>query len=156
MKTDYLIRNVRSNDTPIIQSLAIKCSPLELHTEYTYWVCTHLFQCSSFILELDKYPIGYIMAIENTSTVFIWQIGITSEHRGKGLSKHLIGACVNYAKSVKKNLEVTISENNEESYRAFRNYCRRNGLVFSCLGDAEILDADGVLFELEKLYSIHI
>ena len=122
---NIVIRNATANDGAIMRKLAHECGTLDLHTPYTYWVAAAHYSGGCFIMEEDGTPIGYIMAVDAPEIVFIWQIGILPEHRGKGLSRILIASCVGYAKERKKDIEVTIAENNENSYRSFARFCEK-------------------------------
>lgn len=148
------IRSVNKGDAATIQKLARLCFPLEIHTHYTYWVCSNYYQKSSFILEKDKEPIGYIMAIESPDIVFIWQIGIIPEFRKRRLSKNLIDACVEYSRGINKNIEVTISEDNEDSLATFSSYCSRNKYEMVYCDDAVVVNEFGEEFERERRYRI--
>ena len=152
----FSVRNACCQDAVTFQQLVMLCAPLEIHTEYTYWVCAHYFAECSFILENDGKPIGYLMGIENHSTVFIWQIGIVEEYRKKDLSKQLLNACLIYAKSQGKNIELTISEGNLSCYSAVNCFCQQKGLTLQKMDDANIMNAEGGIYEVEIRYRICI
>ncbi len=142
----YTIRNVTESDAPLLRHLAKNCPPLDLHTQYTYWVIAGFFGGSSFLLEQDGEPVGYLTAVDAPSAVFIWQIGILEAHRGKKLSRLLIRAAVEYAQAVSKDLEVTIAPDNVPSYSAFRSFCDANGTPLKRLGVTEVSDLDDPSF----------
>ena len=150
------VRKVCTEDLSTLQRLARECPPLETHTQYTYWVCVNYYAESSFILEKDGEPIGYIMAVDSPKDVFLWQIGIIPRFRSTGLSSMLVEACFEYAKCVGKNIELTISEDNVACYRAMKNFCRVHELPFLYCDDAIVLDADGTEFERERRYRIMV
>ncbi len=149
-----LVREVTARDASTIQKLVRLCFPLEIHTYYTYWVCSNYYQKSSFILEKDEEPIGYIMAIESPDVVFIWQIGIIPQYRKRKLTRYLIGACVDYSKRINKNIEVTISEDNEDSFSTFSNFCNRNKYEMIYRDDAIVVNEFGEESERERRYRI--
>jgi len=153
----YKIRNAAESDGKIMRMLARKCGTLDLHTPYTYWVAAaHCSECC-FILETDGTPIGYIMAVDAPEIVFIRQIGILPEYRGKGLSRILIASCVDYTKERKKDIEVTIAEDNENSYRSFARFCERKGIIMVKTGTVVIDDLlDTTFKEKENRYLIRV
>lgn len=153
----YSIRNIEEKDAPLLRYLAKRCQPLDVHTHYTYWVVSNYFGSGGFILEADNAPAGYIMTVDTPSAVFVWQIGLLEAHRGKGLSQQLIAAAASYAKSVAKNMEVTISADNKASYSAFSQFCKKNQIRFERIGNVDIPDMDDPSFcEAEIAYRLHI
>ncbi|MBR1702337.1 MAG: GNAT family N-acetyltransferase [Lachnospiraceae bacterium] len=153
----YTIRNVKESDHAILRDLAKKCPPLDVHTPYTYWVNAKYFGECSFIVESDGEPIGYIMAVDTPSVVFVWQIGILAEHHRKGLSQKLIAACVEYAVKVGKNMEVTISPDNVASYAAFAHFCQKREMPIKLLEEICVTDIEEQEFrEVENRYYIMV
>jgi diaminobutyrate acetyltransferase len=151
----YNIRNVTENDSELLRCLASKCAPLDLHTPYTYWVAAGYFGKSSFILEHDGEPIGFIMAIETSDVVFIWQIGLLSKHRGKALSNELFSKCFEYAQNAGKNIEATIAKENKPSYNALRRACENHHFTLEKHEEIVIHDiADNSFEEKETRYRI--
>lgn len=102
------LRSVKEKDASTLRFLAMHCAPLDVHTPYTYWVVAKHYGEGSFILEDNKNPIGFIMTVETSSSLFVWQIGILNGYRGKGLSQKLIEAVFDYATQRQKNMEVTL------------------------------------------------
>ncbi len=152
----YKIRNVNESDCAVMRYLAQQCSPLDIHTQYTYWVNATFFSRSSFILELKGEPIGYIMSVENIDTLFIWQIGILPEYRGRGFSFCLISSCFDYALSCNKKIQVTIAKDNLASYSSFISACNKKGFWINKLNTIHIIDKmDPSFDESEELYEIY-
>lgn len=151
----YQIRNASHEDGKLMRWLAKECGTLDLHTPYTYWVNANYFAQSCFIMEKDGEPVGYLMAIDTPETVFAWQIGVKKEFRGQGLSFGLIEACVDYARSVKKNVEVTIAKENLASYHSFVSACKKLGLRMERMDEAIVKDLVEPSFEeVEVRYRI--
>lgn len=151
----YSLRNVSAADAALLKHLTKKCYPLDVHTPYTYWVVANYHAISSYILQYDKKPIGFITALDTPNVVFIWQIGILEEFRRKGLSEMLISAVFDYAKSVSKDLEVTIAADNDASKSAFASVCKKQNVKMVEKGVVELQDIDDDSFnEIEKKYRI--
>ena len=151
----YSVRKIFEKDAPLLRAIAKKCFPLDVHTQYTYWVVARYYGDKGFVLEYNGQPIGYIMTIESSNVTFIWQIGILSEYRNHGLSYQLIDAVVRCAKSINNRMEVTIDESNISCYFAFYKYCIKNGFEFNRIGMTNICDLDDVEFyENEIIYTI--
>lgn len=145
------IRNVEKTDNALLRHLAKQCPALDLHTQYTYWVNTYYFNKSSFILEDDGKPIGYIMTLNTPDVIFIWQIGIIKEYRGKGLSYKLISAVMEYAKSINKPIEVTIASSNKSSFNAFKSAALKQNLKMIKSDVINIIDLDDDTFSENEI-----
>lgn len=126
--------HVTERDAELLYELAKQCPPLDMHTPYTYWVICKYFANQSFVLVLDGQPIGYIMAIQTNDCMFLWQIGIKSDFRGRGYSQFLIDIVVTQANQLHLPVQTTIDINNVASYRAMAKYCGTQGLVFNQIG----------------------
>ena len=151
------LRSVKEKDASTLRFLAMHCEPLDVHTPYTYWVVAKHYGDGSFILVDNENPIGFIMTVETDSSLFVWQIGILHEYRGRGLSQRLIEAVFNYAVQKQKNMEVTIAEDNLASYSAFLHFCNHKNIGFDKLRLVEIRDLEDISFkEDEIMYRIKV
>ena len=156
MENNFIVREVKEEDAPILRHLAKNCPPLDLHTQYTYWVVASAYGDYSF-LAYEKggdSPIGYVMCVKTQDSVFFWQIGVLEDYRGKGLSRILIDAVFKKAEKNKDRptLGVTIAKDNQNSYFAFHNYCRDHGYSFIPDRTISVTDADDPLFLEEEIY----
>lgn len=151
------LRHVEEKDAPSLRFLAMHCAPLDVHTPYTYWVVANHYGDGSFILEDNGKPIGFIMTVETASFLFVWQIGVLHEYRGKGLSQILIEAVFGYAAQKQKNMEVTIAEDNIASYSAFSHFCNHKNIRFDEVRLVEVRDLeDHSIKEDEIMYRIKV
>ena len=158
MKYDLTVREVRESDAVLLRELAKKCPPLDLHTPYTYWVVAEYFGKCSFIVEKDGTPIGYIMCVLNRETLLIWQIGIREEYRKQGISAVLIDRVFQWYEANRNgrfDITVSISNENQDSFSAFSNYCARRGYEMKPDSEIVLTDPDDPDFhEREILYRI--
>lgn len=123
------IRNVDPDEGALLRSLAAQCAPLDLHTPYTYWVIAHYYSQSCFTLTDDGEPVGFITSLVQGDRGFIWQIGLLAPYRKRGLSQMLIDAVVSaFSRNGIKEVELTISDDNPDSFGAFSSYCVAHGL----------------------------
>ncbi|MCI5194556.1 MAG: GNAT family N-acetyltransferase [Candidatus Electrothrix sp. AU1_5] len=91
------LRNITEKDNSRIRELIYICKPLGLHTSFTYWVLTKYFPNLCFLMESDKKLIGFISALRSTiddKVLFIWQIAVSPEYRGKRYASILIKTVV--------------------------------------------------------------
>ena len=155
--TKYKIRNVQESDSSTLRKLAHDCSPLDLHTPYTYWVITKLFSDTSFIMECENSDIGFITALYNGAMFFIWQIGILPKYQKKNLSHLLIGKVLDIAQEKGVPIYLSIADSNADSYNAFNNYCKLKNYSFNKIGNVELNDKiDLNFYEEEELYKIGV
>ncbi len=125
-------RHVKEGDAALLRHLALNCPPLDVHTPYTYWINACFFGTYSFLAYDMKKPIGYIMCLPKDDLLFVWQIGLLDEYRGKKLSYSLIKLAFENAENCGiKKMAVTIAPDNLASYNAFKNYCVENGYTFT-------------------------
>lgn len=133
------IRSILNTEYDILKQNAIKCPPLEVHTDYTYWVIGNLFNNSCFVIEDENTIIASIMTITTNDIIFIWQIAVLPEYQNKGLSQILYNKVLNYAKSKNINtLKITISIDNQNSTKAFQKFCKNNHLTYNTQENSDI------------------
>lgn len=153
----YSIRSVTPDDCVLLRNLAKHCEPLDLHTHYTYWILCSQFSKQCFILLFDDKPAGFITSVTGNGRVFVWQIGLLPEYRGKGLSEKLISSVFSFAQSKGMNLGVSIDEQNKASYNSFNKYCKKFGYSFTPSGKLTIsdeCDSGTKFFEQEIIYEM--
>lgn len=122
-----IIEKVTSFDDVILKDLASRCKPLDIHTQYTYWVmCNYCQECSNIIKVNDEIA-GFIMCVTNNDVIFIWQVGVLPEFRRKGLSQMLIEEVFESAKYQNKKIQFTVLEENKASYNSFKKLCDKHG-----------------------------
>lgn len=149
------IRKAQSSDAELLHHLARLCPPLDLHTNYTYWVAAAYFGSGSYILEDEGESVGYIMTVSNDKTLFVWQIGILERYRGQGLSRLLIDRVLDDAAALGKVVEVTISPQNTASRAAFAAASSARCLKMEPIDTLELRDLDDpCFFETEVRYRI--
>ena len=157
MSTDMMVRSITEEDCAILRHLAQQCKPLDVHTHYTYWVLSKFFGDSSFVLCSHGETCGYITSVETKNRIFVWQIGILEEYRSYGYSRMLIEAVAQKAIQRKKNMSVSIAEDNDRSFNAFDSFCRNNSCGFVKTGKLSLNDlVDKSFSETENIYDILI
>ena len=140
------IKNVTEEDVPILRDLAERNYPLDVHTHYTYWVlCSQFGECC-YILYDDNKAIGYITSLYNDKTVFVWQIAISNDYRGKGYSQLLIDKVAMLARTKGMNMKVTISTDNKASYNSFYRYCLNHDMKMYEVGSVDLIDLNNKEF----------
>ncbi len=155
-----IIRNCTENDVDIIRAFVNECKPLDLHTSFTYWT---LFKYSSnlcfIMLEVDK-TIGFISGIRSSldkNVVYLWQIGINKEDRGKNYASILIDHFIKSVIALGCNkIQVSIAPENESSLNTFLKYSKVHSYNISKIGEAKYYDTLTCKNYFEILYQIEI
>lgn len=152
------VRNIMEKDSETLFNLAKNNPPLDVHTPYTYWVIAKHFSDTSFILEQNGVPIGFITALETPEFIFIWQIGINERFRGGYWGKYLIENVFNKAKELQKDVIVTIDKDNIPSIKRFTHFFEENRYEYEIVGNTniEIKQLDFEITEKEEIYRIKI
>lgn len=153
------IRNATGGDSAVLHALAADCAPLTVHTPFTYWAIVFNYPDYIFILEEAGRAVGFISALptEKRGGVFIWQIGLLPQYRGKGFSRKLIRALID-KHAARKKFIVTIDPDNAPSMSAFRAAAKSYGTgLQECLDpafadDALLLKKD----DNEIIFCIHL
>lgn len=128
------LRNPRREDAAAVWALVRESGALEPNTCYAYLLlCTH-FAETCLVAEGagESGLLGFVAAYRpptDGEAVFVWQIGVAPEARGRRLASHLLDALVGLpACAGVRFLEATVGESNEASDRLFRAFARRHGV----------------------------
>ena len=153
------VRQVKEGDLKKIRAFVKNNPPLGLHTLYTYWVLFSQFRQLWYVCEEDSEIVGFISGVKSlslNSTALIWQIGVSKNMRGKGVSIALIDAFVNSCKqlSIEHGL-VTIDPNNKASLKLFESYFSKHS-NFKAYGNLSLDDELTTESEHEDIYSFEI
>lgn len=120
-----------AQDGAAIWELVRACKPLDENSMYCNLIqCDH-FRETCVVAEVDGQIAGWISAYRvphDPDTLFVWQVAVGEEARGKGLGvrmlRHLVErpAC----KGVTR-IQTTITEDNDASWGLFRKFSDRYG-----------------------------
>lgn len=149
------VRGTTSDDAGLLESLALRCPPLDVHTPYTYWVLSTYFSESCFVAVEGTEPVGFVTAVANRDRALLWQIGILPAHRGKGLSHLLIDAVAGWADGRGFSaIELSIDPANKESHATFRSFAKRAGWDFGQIGSVDLTSAKDPSFREHEIHYI--
>ncbi|MBI1361586.1 MAG: diaminobutyrate acetyltransferase [Alphaproteobacteria bacterium] len=122
--SSLLFREPRAADGAMVHDLIAQCPPLDPNSLYC-----NLLQCSHFagtcvIAEIGGKAGGWISGYirpDRPDTLFIWQVAVAPEARGRGLGRRMIRAILERpaCRGVTR-LETTITESNDASWALFR------------------------------------
>lgn len=129
---DIVYRPATPNDGREMWRFVQEAGVLELNPSYAYiLICQH-FGNTCLVAETDEQMVGFVLAYvppRQPDTVFVWQIGVAREVRGRGVGLHLLrhllalDGCrnVNY-------VEASIAPSNKPSQSLFRAFARKWGV----------------------------
>lgn len=122
-------RAPRKDDGLALWTLA-RNNGLDENSPYAYLLWSEYFTDTTVIAtEPDgDEPIGFVTAFRppaDSSTVFVWQIGVDGSHRRKGIAGRLLDELVKSTKAAW--LEATVTPDNVASDTLFRRFGERHG-----------------------------
>ncbi|SDJ11858.1 diaminobutyrate acetyltransferase [Natribacillus halophilus] len=104
---------------------------LDLNSSYKYLMMSEYFSETCVVAKEEGELVGFITAFilpEQDDTVFVWQVGVDSSQRGKGLASRMLDELLerNACQEIKF-LEATVTPSNDASQKLFRRLARTNG-----------------------------
>ena len=129
---DVSIISAKQNDYDAIRTLAQQCTPLDVHTSYSYYVLLSYFSDICYIAYYKDNPIGFVSGIVRNSNGFIWQIGVLPQYRNNGIASLLLKEIFHKYEEIDiKSVELTIDEHNKASLALFTKYSKNSNLVMN-------------------------
>lgn len=106
----------------------VKESTLDLNSPYKYIMMCEYFQETCVVVKENEKLLGFITAFilpQRQDVIFVWQIGVDSSQRGKGLASKMLNELISRADSEKVHyLEATVTPTNIASQKLFRGLAR--------------------------------
>lgn len=140
-----VLRRPTRADGAALWALVRRCPPLDLNSPYAYMLVGELFAHASVVAEeqdseeqdaaageapAESRPrrvVGMISGVQRAkdpTTLFVWQVAVAPEARGKGLAgrmlRHVVGWTEDSGWPVYRRIQATISPNNAASQSLFR------------------------------------
>ncbi len=119
------IRHARVSDAADIWLLVKHCDVLELNSCYAYLLICRDFAATSLVATSQGNFLGFVSAYippSRPDVVFVWQIGIASAARSRGVAKSLLRALLRAPACRRVGfLEATVTPSNAPSTRLFRS-----------------------------------
>ncbi|HEX9061963.1 MAG TPA: GNAT family N-acetyltransferase [Clostridia bacterium] len=126
------IRNLREGDASQVLNLIEQCGPyVAPYNVYAYWILENYYSSTCYIAEENNRIIGFIsgMPSNDKQSIFIWQLCVHSEFRGRRIAVSLLDSLISKAKELKfEKIELSISESNSDSQNLFKSYLHKNDM----------------------------
>lgn len=158
---DLTFRKPVLNDGHTIYQLIKSCPPLDLNSSYLYFLQASHFSDTCIVVEQDGVIIGFLSAYyqpENPQSLFVWQVAIAENARGRGLAKAMLLALLKNQPhdSVMTELTCTISPSNKASQGLFSSFAKMHGLVLKTLPFINETHFGDENHEAEDLYILNV
>ncbi|MFT5116147.1 MAG: L-2,4-diaminobutyric acid acetyltransferase [Parasphingorhabdus sp.] len=125
--TDKLtIRVPNAKDGSAIHDLAGRCPPLDCNSLYCNLLQASHFRDTGVIAEWQGVIRGYVTGYRlpaKQNTLFVWQVAVTPEARGKGLALTMLEELLTRLPDVEF-LETTVTPNNASSMKLFNRLAK--------------------------------
>ena len=153
-----VLRSPSVDDGAAIWELVRESGTLEPNTCYAYLLLATHFAPTCLIAARGGEQVGFVLAYRppaRPEVIFVWQIGVRPDCRGRGLAKRMLHALVRRPACADATyLEATVGVSNRGSDRLFRGFARERG-VECAIERGFVSDDFGPLdHEAEHLYRI--
>lgn len=152
---------MKKTDGPAVADLVRETGILDPNSTYAYVLIGDRFGRHSLVAEEGGKIIGFVSGFldpREPSTLFLWQIGLRADARGRGLGKKLLQAFISLpANERAEALETTVATDNLASRRLFEAFSRDIGASIEAVGAyaGELLDGhcEETIFRIAPLPS---
>lgn len=129
MKTHGVVfRKAVPQDGQYIWQTVADSKKLDVNSAYCYIMMCQYFSDTCWVAESEGEIIGFVTAFIKPSrpdVLFVWQIAVASEHRGKRIAESLLRQLITseYCSNI-RHVETTISPSNAASTRLFAKFAQ--------------------------------
>lgn len=138
MQETIVMRPPEASDGAEVWQLVRRAGSLDVNSPYCYLMLCDMFRSTCVIAESDRMPVGFVSAFvkpENRDTLFVWQVAVDPDHRGKGIGAAMLSELLQRSHTEPiRYVEATVSDSNAASRRMFERFAESMG---SSCGHAE-------------------
>ncbi|MBD1558685.1 diaminobutyrate acetyltransferase [Vibrio sp. S9_S30] len=130
-ETEWIFRSPNKQDGDDIHQLIESCPPLDTNSSYCNFLQSFHFKETCIVAECNGELAGFISGYckpNSPKDLFVWQVAVSPNHRGKGLAFSMLKALLKREnlKAVEC-VETTITESNQASWNLFNKLDKENG-----------------------------
>lgn len=126
--TGFAFRAPVATDGPAITALISRCPPLDRNSAYCNLIQSTHFADHCVVVEQDGRVVGWVSGHRPPSdpaSLFVWQVAVAAEGRGKGLAKRMIKSLLTRpAQRGVTGLTTTVTDDNKASWALFHSLAR--------------------------------
>lgn len=126
--TDFAFRAPVATDGPAITALISRCPPLDRNSAYCNLIQSTHFADHCVVAQQEGRIVGWVSGHRPPSEpacLFVWQVAVAAEGRGKGLAKRMIKSLL--ARPAQRGvtcLTTTVTDDNKASWALFHSLAR--------------------------------
>ncbi len=147
------IMSLKKDNIAEVEKLLSNGGPYVLpHHDYVYWIMEGYFSSSNYVALEENKVIGYICALPSIDRkcYFIWQVVVDADYRGKKVATILINHIIEESKLKGYNrLELTISSDNQASYKLFECIANEHGSSLKKIGEYNTKGWNEIRYSIE-------
>ena len=122
-----VIRKPLKEDGSRVWALVKDSGSLDLNSAYCYIMLCEFFKDTCVLVEKEKELAGFISAYilpGEPETLFIWQVAVKSNFRGKGLAKSMIRDILGRGLNNVRFIKTTVTPSNSASSALFKSIAK--------------------------------
>jgi diaminobutyrate acetyltransferase len=115
-----------------IWELIAEIGTLERNTPYAYLMFAHYFRSTVVVARREGKVQGFVLGFRppaQPDTIFVWQVGVSPDARGKGLGRMLLDVLIGAQRPGVLFMEATVAPGNAASEALFRSIATLYGAV---------------------------
>ena len=128
------IRKPETRDGKHFWELAKATKTLDVNSTYFYLLMCRHFANTCMAAESQGQMVGFVVGYippEDPETLFIWQVAVDENQRGKGIGIQMLIQIFNNVKALNvKNIDATVTMSNDASIRLFTAVARQLNAPF--------------------------
>ncbi len=126
---ELIFKEPEIDDGAKMYRIAKASKVLDINSSYCYLMWSKFFNKTSIIVYEGKKAVGFISGFIQPSaqdTLFVWQVAVSSDFRGRGLATQLITKLLNQlANKNIRYLEATVTKSNVASQSLFKRIAKK-------------------------------
>jgi L-2,4-diaminobutyric acid acetyltransferase len=151
-------RHPTLDDGSKIYSLVKSCPPLDVNSQYFYYILCKDFSNTCVVAEYDRNLLGFVSAYlqpEKPQSLFIWQVAVVKNERRKRLALNMLDWLIKQPKCINiQFMETTVSPLNQPSQKLFIRFAKDHNANFQTRLFLDKSNFDNESHEEEILYTI--
>ncbi|WNO11684.1 diaminobutyrate acetyltransferase [Teredinibacter sp. KSP-S5-2] len=143
MPESIALRKPTPSDGKSVYDLVKQCPPLDINSMYCNLLQATHFSATSVAAELKGKMVGFVSGYivpEKPNVLFVWQVAVAEEARGRGLAKSMIFHILDRAETRQVDtIQTTITADNGPSRSLFKRLSKE---LEAPLNEYEMFDRD--------------